>query len=511
MESKSTSFAIPSDHFSILETATTRNGVVFDPREPRWVYRDGHSNVCLDFNSIKNISKNLMLWMKMAMLWYIENKSPDHVTNIFWRMKHFLEKIYVDCIIVEVDHTDVMNYRVQLDDSTQWYLSVLAGFLKKWHALGIPGVTKQTVDYLSSIRLKGNRKGEAVLTMDPIMGPFTDVERNALHSAVDSCYAKGCLNIADYMLCLLVMLLGQRPAQYSYLKVCDVRAEQRLDCSFVYILNVPRVKQRGTLPRSEFKERVLIPQIGELLIGYGIAVENSFVGRLKDIKQAPLFPVATDTNDYPEGLEWHRTSFSLRQHIVAVFDRLNVISERTGEPMHISPIRFRRTIGTQAAAEGHGELVIAELLDQSDTQNVGVYVAATPEMIGRVDRAVAAKLAPLAQAFAGVLVDGKNDQGVPPGQRVVAPQYSQDFTPVGSCGQHGFCAFSAPIACYTCANFRAWLDGPHEAVLDYLVAERDRLMQADKRIAAINDRTILAVAQVVEMCVKQRNQQDADG
>jgi hypothetical protein len=189
---------------------------------------------------------------------------------------------------------------------------------------------------------------------------------------------------------------------------------------------------------------------------------------------------------------------------------LEVTSERTGEPIHIAPIRFRRTVGTQAAAEGHGELIIAELLDHSDLQNVGVYVAATPEIVERIDRAVAAKLAPLAQAFAGILVDGKTEPNGPPELRIVAPQYSKSFASVGTCGQHGFCAFAAPLACYTCANFRAWLDGPHEEILDHLVAERDRLMQVDMRIAAVNDRTILAVAQVVEMCKAAQIQRDTD-
>lgn len=45
----------------------------------------------------------------------------------------------------------------------------------------------------------------------------------------------------------------------------------------------------------------------------------------------------------------------------------------------------------------------------------------------------------------------------------------------------------APIACYTCKNFQAWVDGPHEAVLDYLLVERGRLIaEVDVRIATVN-------------------------
>ena len=74
-----------------------------------------------------------------------------------------------------------------------------------------------------------------------------------------------------------------------------------------------------------------------------------------------------------------------------------------------------------------------------------------------------------------------------------------------SCGKYGFCGSLAPIACYTCRSFQPWLDGPHEAVLNLLISERDRLLGVDARIASINDRTILAVAEVVRRCAELRN------
>lgn len=79
--------------------------------------------------------------------------------------------------------------------------------------------------------------------------------------------------------------------------------------------------------------------------------------------------------------------------------------------------------------------------------------------------------------------------------------------PMGSCGRDGPCSFMAPIACYTCKSFQAWVDGPHEAVLDYLLAERGRLIAAtDMRIATVNDRTILAVAEVVQLARERRKE-----
>lgn len=203
------------------------------------------------------------------------------------------------------------------------------------------------------------------------------------------------------------------------------------------------------------------------------------------------------------GFEFHRTGASISDALTKIVESLGVISVRTGEAINITPYRFRRTTGTRAAVEGHGELIIAELLDHTDTQNVGVYVQAVPEIVERIDRAMAFHLAPLAQAFAGTIVSSEEDaiRGGDPSSRVCDPRFDSSMKPMGSCGSHGFCGAMAPVACYTCRSFQPWLDGPHEAVLNYLIAEREHLLaEADLRIASINDRTILAVAEVVARC-----------
>ena len=73
---------------------------------------------------------------------------------------------------------------------------------------------------------------------------------------------------------------------------------------------------------------------------------------------------------------------------------------------------------------------------------------------------------------------------------------------LGTCGSYGFCGALAPIACYTCNHFQPWLDGPHEAVLDGLIYDRDKVLEKteDRKIASVNDRLILAVSDVVGRC-----------
>jgi len=149
------------------------------------------------------------------------------------------------------------------------------------------------------------------------------------------------------------------------------------------------------------------------------------------------------------------------------------------------------------------------LLDHTDDQNARVYTENVPEHVDAINEAMARQLAPLAQAFAGVLVRSERDalRGDDPTSRVRTDSGSA----AGTCGHYGFCGALAPIACYTCRHFQPWIDGPHENVLHGLLAERDRIRQLtqDKVIAAINDRAIFAVTQVIQMCEARRSEVSA--
>ncbi|RPN64963.1 integrase [Pseudomonas aeruginosa] len=429
---------------------------------------------------------------------------------MFERLGHYVRTMCAnrDTPLAEINSHDLISYRSMLSDNTLWYLGNMSGFLQRWCALGYPGVTADAVSLLKQIRTRGNRKGEAVLTHDPFRGPFTDIEWGALQSALDRAHVDGEVDREVYLLTYLFMALGQRSVQYASLKLCDVGVACAQDGTVIYTLRVPRAKQRNQLSRAEFKDRVLVSHVGEILVRHRDDVYRRFQRRLSDPSRAPLFPARRQSGSCPDGFEYHRTGPSLGLMLRAGLCKLSAMSERTGRPLHVTAVRFRRTVATRAAMEGHGELIIAELLDHTDTQNVGVYIEARPEILERIDRALALQLAPMAQAFAGMIIldESHARRAGDPSSRVCDPRFDPSMKPMGNCGKHGFCGFFAPIACYTCVNFQPWADGPHEDVLAFLLGERDRLAsQTDMRIASVNDRTILAVAEVVRRCEEIRS------
>lgn len=480
--------------------AYTESGIAFAPADDVWNMNDGSLKVSLKFRKI-SASETMIHSLKSVLVWYAENSSLSHLRNLFYHISKLTTFLAATRgPVSEVNATDVLNFKANLGPTKEWYLGVLSGLLKKWHALGLPGVAADVPFLLDQLTLKGNQKGTATATMDPLKGPFTTVEMEGMQLALNKAYGAKQIGLADYVLCWLFFAFGQRPKQYAALKVCDIQRESLKNGSFQHVLRIPRAKQSGRGVRGEFKERILSAELGKLTYDYAQTVLKDFAKKLENPEQAPLFPAAMDNGI--AGLEFHQLAKILARSLNAALSRLAVVSERTGNSLQVHPRRFRHTVGTRAAEEGHGELIIAEILDHSDTQNVRVYVATTTAMSERIDKALAMHLASMARAFAGKLIDdgSQASRAFDPLNVIRAPQITNSFEAISSCGKNGFCGFAKPIACYTCNSFEPWLDGPHDEILAHLLKDRERLMAIDIRIATINDRTIFAVAEVIQLC-----------
>lgn len=501
------------NHF--FHMSQTKNGVQFDPNNDLWRIEDSSGVANFKFNFF-NIPLKNKYSLKNTFKWYLENHSVRHTEN----MHKYLKILYV-CILdnseiklFKITDTDLMNFREYIGKEREWYLGSLSGFLKKWYKMGDSCLTKEAYGYLQEIKLKGNIKGEAVATMNPFNGPFTDLELELIQTAINNSYAKNEIKSDEYILVWLFMIYGSRPIQFAQMKIKDVISVKQNDNSYEVFINIPRAKNRKAV-RTEFKKRVVPKAFSNILFRYLQEVKMKIKGTLPNINEAPLFlgDNLIDNNEYNYEMKFHLTSAQISSKIDNVFNKLKLKSERTNDFMHITPIRFRRTIGTRTAVEGHGSLIIAEILDHTDTQNAQVYVESRPEIIERIDRAIALHMAPIAQAFAGILVQDKskairaNDLEAD----IINPTIDKTCTPSGKCGSYSFCGQMSPLACYTCSSFQAWVDGPHEAVLQHLLNERERLLKVtDYRIASINDKTIMAVAQVVKACQEYKEQNEIE-
>ena len=505
---------------SVRKSAVSKDGYEFDPASLRWqLSRDVAAYISWGPELLDQTMLNSFLSVLRV---YAENASAHYAKNLCDRFRVFAEfAAESKGIISSVDAFDIVNYRSYLERDKEWYLGALSGFLKKWHDLGYTGVDSEVVWLLNSWRLKGNQKGKAVQTLCPYEGALSDLEYEALEQALVSAFEQDEIDLENFVLVSLFMATGRRPAQIADLKIRDLVEAVSSDGLREFVLRVPRRKQYGGGWREQFHDYALSPELGaqvSTLISRTRRVFECDLGPCSAIDELAIFPSWTRLEEIWDGNlahlnevlpnQWiHRNPSTLSNDLKRIVNGIEVYSERTGEALNVFPTRLRRTLGTRAAREGYGQLTIAELLDHSDSQNAGVYTENVPEHVDAIDRAVAEQLAPIAQAFSGVLVDQEPEanRGEDLTSRI---RSSESGSGVGTCGHYGFCGALAPIACYTCRHFQPWLDGPHEEVRDDLIAQREAIKNrtGDMTMAAVNDRTIFAVEQVVQLCNQRKDE-----
>jgi hypothetical protein len=427
---------------------------------------------------------------------------------------------------IKIDTVAFLNWRAKLSRDTEWKLGTVRSFLYKWHDLGYPGVEQDVIDLLKGWTIKGQIKGDAVKRLDPQKGPLTDNELLAFNEGVVRAFEQSKIKLSELALCLAISHTGRRPNQITHTKICDLD-ETRVNKKGepLFLIHIPRAKQHGEFFRESFRSFLMTRELWVILSAHRKdvidSIERLLGFELQEVDRAalPLFPnmkafdgieSLSELRSLCETDSLHLKREQVTDTLKMVVKAAKIISERTGELMELFAYRFRYTKGTRAAREGFGLMVIAELLDHTDIQNAHVYIENVPEHADAIDKAMTLQLAPYAQAFQGVLVDREADakRG---GDLTSRIKFKGQNT--ATCGQYGFCGANAPIPCYTCQHFQPWLEGPHEEVLADLLQEREQVAQitGDAGMAAVNDRTIFAVVNVIQRCHTRRAELAREG
>lgn len=483
---------------SLPSSVTTTEGAVFDPRLSAWPIPSLHRGKCLvNFVEFVNLSEDFIRKIKLVFIHYLQNKSSSYFSNILLYFRLFVRSELSGSLggCDRVTLANIISYRSKLDEKTEWKLGLIRILLTDMENLGYGVCSDEALRFLRDATIKGVVKGTSIRTRDPEKGAFSDSELLSIQSGLNDAYAAGRVGLPTYAMGWLFIAYGARPIQIAALKEKDLIISKDAAGARYYALQVPRAKQHGQKIRSSFKLRYCSKQLGRLL--EKLTVYNRGLNLDPDIPvgELPLF-VSRTKGDLP-GLSFHMHSQELSIHLC------DALSQITG--LKSNAKRFRVTLAQRAVDDGKDKYTVAEMLDHSDTQNVVVYFEASPAMVKRLDRHLAMELAPTAQAFAGVLVSSEAEaRGAgDPMRRIYDKTLRNNVDrPLGTCGQMSFCGLNAPFACYTCRHFQPWVLAPHEEFLAALIEDRDRMVDEgySPKIYNIKNRTILAIAEVIQLC-----------
>lgn len=505
--------ATQPNHICMPEVAKSdwrisKMGYKFDSNEDRWQL-DG--SITINLLRVRDIDEATREGLRKALCRYAEELSGSTTESVFTYFNMYCDRTGERSVNV----AGLSKWRESLTNETEYYLGSIKAFLLAWNEWGYAGVDNAVVEYLEEQTLKGVVKGKAVRKVCPYSGPLTQIEMAALLNWASNAFAVKAINLTQYSFFLTLAFTGRRAVQIRSLRSVDLKYREDAN-GRDYIVKFPRVKQPGVGFRKAFRSLSVNEDLYLILLNQAEA-SQSHVERVLGKKlpasiqqQIPIFLA----EDRIEGLrdiehlvacldeipDYLHLPFSAAMRLLRVVAVKNTArSERTGEFINFTSRRFRYTKGTNLARRGISGVVLAMALDHTDTQNVDVYTANTEEMAEQINEIMTPFLAPLAQAFAGKLINSERDalRAKDPHSRVK----NDNSRTIGNCGTYAFCA-SGYRACYMCVSFQPWRDAPHEEVLEEVLNERKRqkVLGVSQSVIQATDILLLAVQQVILLC-----------
>lgn len=496
------------------EWRTSKMGYKFDRCADLWQI-DGSLKINLGL--MRELEDTTKEGLRNSLSRYAEELSASTAVAAFSYFNMYCDHTMAKSVTV----LDLSNWRAALNIENEYKLGALKGFLISWHEWSFPGFGSDVIDYLDELSLRGNVKGKAVKRACPYSGPLTQIELGALLEWASNAFSDDVINLTQYSYFLALVFTGRRAIQIRSLIASDLSYREDSN-GHDYIVRFPRAKQRGSNFRQDFNpmsvnedlylvlenqamasqeyvQRVLGKKLPAIILKkIPIFLDEERVNLIKDIQE--LERILNEKTDY-----LFMTKKGADNTLKSVAVKNMARSERTGEFINFTSRRFRYTKGTNLARRGLTGVALAHALDHSDTQNIDVYVANTEEMAAQIDAIMSPILAPLAQAFAGRLINSERDalRANDPNSRVKNTKSDN----IGNCGTHVFCA-SGYRACYTCSSFQPWVDAPHEVVLNEIQKERDHQAELgiSPNVIQATDRLLLAVQQIILLCNERKSQ-----
>ena len=395
----------------------------------------------------------------------------------------------------------------------RWQLHYARVFYRWCKSQGFAQFTDDVARRLDTIVIGGNAKGEAVRSADPDKGPLDAMEVASLALALRAARIENTMPLREQAAVWLCLAFGANASQYAFMREEDIKPQIINEQRVATLIQVPRHKKGDVKPRTGFQTRKANRFIGRIL--EDLIAENAILHRPNDPGAARPLLWRDEPRDRGSGMEawaWHLDGAEFTELLQKAVKRLRVLS-RNGGLLRISARRLRYSMASRMVQDGASKWAVAVALDHTDLQNVDTYFDIASDIVPHLDRATAMTLAARVQAFAKI-VETEEDAvngGTAASRRYFGDREKELFEPIGTCGHTSLRNVVAPYGCYVCPKFQAWMDGPHDLVLDALVESRQRRedLGLNPHIIGVEDELIAHVANVITRIGEMRELQAA--
>lgn len=416
----------------------TRGGDKVDLDSVNVKASDSSTTKYFRFNQLEN--NYIRYAVKLFSSYMLQSYSLDHAKNFELHLIKWLSGIekyqqadLLNSIQASLEEA-IKELRGGKDEYSLWYL-------KYWYiwceSIGLPYFDSDFAISLENMKISGNEKGKAVLSLDRDIGPLSTEELSSLlyrlesYENVDKHFEK--------TLVYMYLTLGCNSSNITLLHWEDFQVLENGDTK-IYFLNVPSIKKRTAKRREEFKKRELDSRLGRLIEAYK---SQSVCDEIMFTKKKGCY--------FKDSVARAISEFCKKEL------SLN---------FHITPRRLRYTFATRLVMNGVSKEKLADLLDHSDLQHVQVYYDLRHKIKDFLSEAESKELGEVFKRFKGDILDDATN-----GDIKFPYLRSEDNPVVGKCGSESMCDLNPPYSCFVCDKFKAFSDSVdvYKKILAHLV------------------------------------------
>lgn len=537
------------------EWRISRNGLRFDLHDDTWPLT---SKMKLNVSLLRShlcAYPTLLNGAIRTLAHMAENYTAEHCEIQMRNFEQFLDFTHpTSDAISEAAVVNFRDFTLRRDGHDGNGVQALRPFLTRWNGLGHPGMTASLVERMKAWRLSGYEKHTRVNQRKPNEGPLEIDEQRALQLGALAAYEEGRITTDRYALFRLFDLTGRRREQLAQLKWKDMDDSRFEDATptappqKLLLLKVPRIKAMRkwrehfrAVPLTQDEWNLLIVlrmevthRFDKLLESSGLALQEHdrraihndlpmFPGRNRLRRSLAIISDLAARGKHGDAIAllrkeaasdaWESSQKGLHHYFDDVIMAANA-SNRVGEPLTVFPTRLRYTLLANLERLGCSPTVIAFNLDHDTLQSLASYSKNGADRAAQWSKATLARMERLAGFYEINVVDSEANAiggDDPENSRLLIAKAKGGAT----CAIKRGCSMgSIPRSCYNgCPHFQPWVDGPHEAFLEELLAERNEfLMHLDpvKERATIEaaDDLILAVAATIQLCEERHREQE---
>lgn len=353
----------------------------------------------------------------------------------------------------------VFNRYVAAKNASQ--IKQLRSFLLYWDKLKKPGIERALADYLVTSKSPKPRHTFEIQSAVEKERPFSLQQIRNILGKIDDLYIEGALDSQDNLLWRLIICEGLRPSQLRLLQFRDIEAAETSSNSGRINLWIPIVKQQNTSARDYMMLAKMSESVSSAVHEHALLVKNLLNSAPSGA--LPLFSVTT-RNGFPKvqtkAISIHNRIQRTRKILAAHIPELDVYDFFTR--------RFKHTKLTQLAILGAPVEVLARSGYQTSTVSLRHYTNLSEEAFKEYEDRLAVQHDYLISAFKGTVIQQQDATHLDSEHIIFSPTLERNL---GSCATVP-CNVFAPIGCYDCSRFEAFVDGEHEAVLNFLKEKR---------------------------------------